>query len=62
MKTKNQTANPALPTAKARKKMEDRDKQKQMLDDFLLKRVIEEAKLFRKPDMRERRDRQDGEE
>jgi hypothetical protein len=58
--SKHSTAAPALPTAAPRipcfdvkrkpntKKIEDRAKQKEMLDE-LLKQVIEEAKSFRRP-------------
>jgi hypothetical protein len=58
MKTKNHTANPAL---KPRKKMEDRAKEKRMLDELrLLKQIVEEARSFCRPDMRERQERQGG--
>ena len=65
------TAHPKLPTGeppipsvkpKHNTKVEDRAKQKQMLDELLLlKQIIVESKSFRRPEMRGRQDHQDGE-
>jgi hypothetical protein len=55
---------PRIPSAKPKHntKVEDRAKQKQMLDELLLlKQIIVESKSFRRLDNRERQEHQDGE-
>lgn len=48
--SKHSTAAPPLQTAEARRKMEEREKQKQMLDELLLlRKIISESRSFVAP-------------